>query len=145
MRKILLIGFGNEYRRDDGLGIKLLDLINGDIEKIKVQELTFDVAEVLKDYDVVIFIDASIDGEEVIIRKIEEKKIFSPFTHHTSCEELLSWTRTLYGKNPDFYLLSLRGYDFDFGEELSEKAKENLKKGLDFLEKFLENIHAQDI
>lgn len=145
MIKILLIGFGNEYRRDDGLGLKLLDLINGDIEKIKVQELTFDIAEILKDYNVVIFIDASLDGDEIIFRKIEEKRVFSPLTHHTSCEELLSWARTLYGKTPDLYLLSIRGYDFDFGEELSEKAKENLKKGLDFLKKFLESINAKDI
>lgn len=137
--KILLVGFGNPYRRDDGLGIKLLDLIEHNVEKIKVQELTFDMAEIFKDYDMVIFIDASLEGDEVVFRRIKEESTFSPLTHHTPCEELLSWTRLLYGKTPEFYLLSIRGYDFDFGEELSEKAKENLKKAKEFLKSFLEN------
>lgn len=140
MKKVLLIGFGNEYRRDDGLGIKLLDLVEN-IEKIKVQELTFDMAEILKDYDVVIFVDASIEGDEFSFRKISEESTFSPLTHHTSCEELLIWTKTLYGKCPDIYLLSIKGYDFDFGEELSEKAKENLEKGVEFLRGFLEGLN----
>lgn len=141
MKKILLIGFGNEYRRDDGLGIKLLDLIDNNVEKMKVQELTFDISEILKDYDIVIFIDASIEGDEISFRKISGEKAFSPLTHHTSCEELLIWTKTLYGKTPEFYLLSLRGYDFDFGEELSKKAEENLQKGLEFLKGFLEGLN----
>lgn len=138
--KILLIGFGNPYRRDDGLGIKLLDLINYDVEKMKVQELTFDMAEIVKDYDVVIFVDASLEGNEISFRKIQEEPTFSPLTHHTPCEELLSWTRVLYGKTPQFYLLSIRGYDFDFGEELSDKARENLEKALEFIKGFLESI-----
>jgi len=140
LKKILLVGFGNPFRRDDGLGIKLLDLIDDKVEKLKVQELTFDMAEIFKDYDIVIFIDASIEGDEISLKKITEEKTFSPLTHHTSCEELLSWTRTLYNKNPEFYLLSIRGYDFDFGEEISERALENLKKGLEFIKGFLENI-----
>jgi len=138
--KILLVGFGNPYRRDDGLGIKLLDLINYNVEKMKVQELSFDMAEILKDYDMVIFVDASLEGDEISFRKIQEESTFSPLTHHTPCEELLSWTRVLYGKTPEFYLLSIRGYDFDFGEELSDKAKENLEKALEFIKGFLESI-----
>lgn len=140
MKKVLLVGFGNEYRRDDGLGIKLLDLVDN-IEKIKVQELTFDMAEILKNYDIVVFVDASIEGDEISFRKITEEITFSPLTHHTSCEELLIWTKTLYGKAPEFYLLSIKGYDFDFGEELSEKAKENLEKAFEFIKGFLEGIN----
>ncbi|MCX7942626.1 MAG: hydrogenase maturation protease [Dictyoglomaceae bacterium] len=141
MKKILLVGFGNEYRKDDGLGIKLLDLIEGEFDKIKIQELTFDMAEIIKNYDIVIFVDASLEGKEISFRKISEKCTFSPLTHHTSCEELLIWTKALYGKTPEFYLLSIKGYDFDFGEELSEEAKKNLEKGLKFLKRFIEGLN----
>ncbi|MGB4645680.1 MAG: hydrogenase maturation protease [Dictyoglomaceae bacterium] len=144
MKKIILVGFGNEYRRDDGLGIKLLDYFEN-IQKIKVQELAFDLAENLKDYDIVIFSDAAIEGDDVAFRKIEKEEKFSPLTHHMTCEELLIWISTLYHKEPEFYLLSMKGYDFDFGEEFSEKARENLEKGVKTLEEFLKNIWEKHI
>ncbi len=132
-KKVILVGFGNEYRKDDGLGIKLLDLIEDEkIEKIKVQELSYSILDDIKDFDVVIFIDASLEGEDISFKKIEKKETFSPLTHHLMPEELLIWSEFINKKSYDFYLLSIRGYDFDFGEDLSENAQKNLEKGLNF-------------
>lgn len=140
-KKVILVGFGNEYRKDDGLGIKLLDLIEDEkIEKIKVQELSYSVIDDIKDFDIVIFIDASLEGEDISFKKIEKKETFSPLTHHLSTEELLIWAEFINKKSYDFYLLSIRGYDFDFGEDLSENAKKNLEKGVKFLKNFLETL-----
>ncbi|MBC7194281.1 MAG: hydrogenase maturation protease [Caldisericia bacterium] len=140
-KKVILVGFGNEYRRDDGLGLKLLDLIEDDrIKKIKVQELSYSLLDDIKDFDIVIFIDASIEGESINFRKIEKINKFSPLTHHLTPEELLIWAEFVNKKSYDFYLLSIRGYDFDFGEELSEDASKNLKRGAQFLIDFLNSI-----
>lgn len=140
-KKVILVGFGNEYRGDDGLGIKLLDLIEDEkIEKIKVQELSYSIIDDIKDFDIVIFIDASIEGEDISFKKIEKKEKFSPLTHHLTPEELLIWAEFINKKTYDFYLLSIRGYDFDFGENLSEEAKKNLEKGINFLKNFLETL-----
>lgn len=140
-KKVILVGFGNEYRRDDGLGIKLLDLIEDEkIEKIKVQELSYSVIDDIKDFDIVIFIDASLEGDDISFKKIEKKETFSPLTHHLTPEELLIWAEFINKKSYDFYLLSIRGYNFDFGENLSEKAKINLEKGVNFLKNFLKTI-----
>lgn len=141
IKKVILVGFGNEYRKDDGLGIKLLDLIEDEkVEKIKVQELSYSIIDDIKDFDIVIFIDASLEGEDISFKKIEKKETFSPLTHHLMPEELLIWAEFINKKSYDFYLLSIRGYDFDFGENLSEKAKINLEKALNFLKNFLETI-----
>lgn len=139
MKKILLVGFGNEFRRDDGLGIKLLDFID-DISKLKVQELSLDLIEIFKDYDIVIFIDSAIQGDEISFKRIERKEKFSPLTHHMTCEEILFWMDALYKKSPEFYLLSIRGYDFDFGEELSYEGRKNLERGIEFIKDILERL-----
>lgn len=141
IKKVVLVGFGNEYRKDDGLGIKLLDFIEDErIKKVKVQELSYSILDDIRDFDIVIFIDASIEGEGVIFRKVEKKQKFSPLTHHLTPEELLIWAEFINKKSYEFYLLSIRGYDFDFGEEVSEKAKKNLEKGVNFLKKYIEKI-----
>lgn len=140
IEKIVLIGYGNEYRRDDGLGIRLLDLIDEEISKIKIQELSIDILDDIKDFDTVVFIDAALEGEDINFRKIEKKAKFSPLTHHISPEELLIWAENINKKSYNFYLLSIRGYDFDFGEELSEGGLKNLEKGVNFLKKFLNTI-----
>ncbi len=138
-KKLLLVGFGNEFRKDDGLGIKLLDYLPN-VPQMKVQELSFEMAELVKDYDIVIFVDASIEGDDLSFKKIEPEPRFSPLTHHLSPEELLLWTRSLYQKASEFYLLSIRGYDFDFGEGLSEEAEENLAKAVSYLKEYLKNL-----
>lgn len=126
--KTVLVGFGNEYRKDDGLGIRLLDLIDEKISKIKIQELSIDILDDIKDFETVIFVDAALEGEDINLRKIEKEPKFSPLTHHLSPEELLIWAENINKKNYEFYLLSIRGYDFDFGEEPSEEGKKKFIK-----------------
>lgn len=141
IKKVILVGFGNEFRSDDGLGIKLLDLLEDDrINKLKVEELTFDLVEELKDFDIVIFVDAAIEGDDINFKKIEKTSKFSPLTHHMSPEELLIWCEEINKKSYEFYLLSIRGYDFDFGEEISQDGKKNLIKAKEFLLSFLNFI-----
>lgn len=141
-KRVILVGFGNEFRRDDSLGIRLLDLIEDvRVEKIKVQELSYSIIDEIKDFDIVIFIDASIEGNDINFKKIEKKEKFSPLTHHIPPEELLIWAEFINKKKYDFYVLSIRGYDFDFGEELSENAKKNLQKGVIFLKNFLKSLN----
>jgi len=139
IKKVLLVGFGNEYRRDDGLGIRLLDLIDDEIQKIKIQELSIDILDDIKNFEVVIFVDAALEGEDINFRKIEKEPKFSPLTHHLSPEELLIWAENINKKNYEFYLLSIRGYDFDFGEEISKEGERNLLKAKDFLSNFLKS------
>lgn len=138
--KIILVGFGNVYRKDDGLGITLLDSIPEDIHKLKIPEISIDLAEVIKDFDVVIFIDAAINGERFTFKKLSSNSSNSPLSHHMSCEELLIWTRVLYQTEPEAYLLSIKGYDFDFGKELSEEGKRNLEEASTYIRKFINEI-----
>jgi len=43
-------------------------------------------------------------------------------SHHVKPAALLEIARTLYGRAPKAELVSIRGYDFNFGEELSPET-----------------------
>jgi Ni,Fe-hydrogenase maturation factor len=59
---ILLIGYGNELRSDDGIGQRVSNLIASwkleNLYTLCVHQLTPELAEILVNFDVAIFVDA---------------------------------------------------------------------------------------
>jgi hypothetical protein len=43
----------------------------------------------------------------------------------------------MYHKEPEAWLLSVRGYDFDFTDQLSPQAQQNTERAIELLEHFL--------
>ena len=145
MGKKLVIGFGNIYRRDDAvafivlnavreqLGRPLLasdedgyDDLGHEVDTLFVHQLVPELAELISGYDLVIFIDAHVG---LIPEPIREKRIevcFKPGTvfHQLLPSTVLSMTQEIYGCCPEGVLLSVKGHDFDFGEELSQETAE---------------------
>jgi len=136
--KTLLVAYGNEYRGDDGLGQYILRQVKYPCEKVALYELTLEQAETICDYQLVVFIDASIEGEAVQLRPLQRRDVSSPLSHHLPPEKLLHYVWLIYGKEPQAWLLSVRGYDFDFRDSLSPVAQANAEKAARQLEAFLE-------
>jgi len=142
---ILLIGYGNPGRCDDGLGPALA----AEVEKLGLERVTTDVdyqlnvehAPAIAAHATVIFADASLDGAE----PFSFRRVFPgegdrmDFTSHALTQEsVLTLARDLFGSRAQAYCLAVRGYEFDaFGEELSARARENLARALSFLEPVL--------
>jgi hydrogenase maturation protease len=132
-KKILVVGFGNEFCGDDILGpwvIKLLKESKGikfnaptyRVDLKTARHLDFSWAEVLAGYQHLIFVDASPHkGYPLVkIKKLASTPGRRPFTsHHISISHLLQITQELFGQQPSAYLVAIRGEIFDFGEELS--------------------------
>ena len=145
MSKVLLIGFGNPGRIDDGLGPALADAI----EKISLEDVTVDSnyqltvedSSAVADHDVVIFVDASVDcSEPFAFSKIEPKADISFTTHSIEPESVLGLAYQLFDAKTSGYLLGIRGYEFnEFGERLSDKAQNNLLEAIKFIEDVLRN------
>ena len=136
--KILLLGYGNEYRGDDGIGPVILQRVAAEVEKIPLQELTLDLAETLAQYELVVFIDAAVSGDPVAWRELKAAHLPSPLSHHLPPETLLFYAETLYQRTPRAFLLSVRGYSFEFGERLSLQAEDNVQAALAILEGWLQ-------
>ncbi|MFN4220403.1 MAG: hydrogenase maturation protease [bacterium] len=139
-RKIILIGVGNDLRGDDGIGKEFIQRFNLEgIDKFYVPFLDIDIAEKLKEYDVVIFVDASIKEDNFKLSKIEEDKTMFTFSHYPSYKDLITLVKQFYNPNVCGYILEIGGKDFDYKSHLSNKAKNNIQKAQKFLEKFLLN------
>jgi hydrogenase maturation protease len=146
----ILIGYGNPGRQDDGLGPAFADLAQTQLRNITVQsnyQLTVEDAFDIQHYERVIFVDASLDEPQAFSFKplatIEHEGLGS---HTLSPNGVLSLCYTLYEKQPEAYILAIRGYHFDeYEERLSEQAQVNLNAAFDFLSDWFEQnkVHTE--
>jgi len=137
-----MYGYGNPGRQDDALGILLVDQMEKWVKENHLESIDFDSnyqlniedALEISEYDVVIFADASIEeiSDVEISRVIPCQK--TEFTMHAMAPEfVLHLCQSLYGKFPDTFLLHIKGYEFDFLDQLSNRAENNLNIGLEVL------------
>jgi hydrogenase maturation protease len=137
--KYLLIGIGNYGRQDDGLGWEFLDILISNKPENAVCEYRFQLqiedAELLDNFDTVIFIDASKkklkNGFEWSVCKSSQKYSFS--THALKPETILYLSENLYGHEPNAYILAIEGHEWELQNGLTKKAKKNLEKAYYFL------------
>jgi hydrogenase maturation protease len=144
---VLLIGYGNPGRLDDGLGPALAEAVDalrlpGVTVDIDYQLQPEDAAQIAA-HDVVIFVDADLACEAPFrFQRIEPKRQTSFSSHSTSPEALLALAREAFGTSTVGYVLGIRGEAFDdFGEDLSPAARANLDAARAFIVPLL---HTRD-
>ena len=128
--KTLVIGYGNDSRNDDGAGwFVVSELAKLDLPGVTLEtahQLEVDFAEVVRDYDQVIFVDAAIpeSPEPWWTAEVEPGFRSHAVAHFLTPGDVLGLCRTLYGQAPRGRLFSIRGHDFNFGMELSPATRE---------------------
>jgi hydrogenase maturation protease len=138
--RVLLIGYGNPGRLDDGLGPALAAAIErrgiGGVTVDADYQLTVEDAAAIAEHDVVVFADAAVAGPEPFsFRRIEPKPPMSFSSHSVEPEAVVALAHDLFGVRTKAYVLAIRGYVFnEFGEALSERARANLAAALRFIE-----------
>jgi len=141
--RTLILGYGNVDRGDDGLGYYVVNevsrrLAHADLEPYGYEpemltpeigglfqrQLVPEMAEMLADFDRVIFVDAHTGAfdEELRVTRVEPGYAPHALTHHMSPETLLYLTEVMDGHGPAGYLFSARGYEFDFCDVLSTRT-----------------------
>lgn len=131
MKQILIIGYGNPCRADDGIGWHAIDcLAKGPlpkgVEAVAAHQLTPELAERISHFDLAIFIDACWDRlpGRIGLQRLEPSAASAgSFTHQVDPAALLSLARLLYGRSPEAFLLAVGGESFAHGEELSLSVK----------------------
>ena len=145
--RILIYAYGNPGRQDDGLGNRLIEelekwVVENNIHNVEIEsnyQLNIEDAEKISGKDLVIFVDASTEQiEDIRFSVVEPSEGRSEYTTHAASPAfVLALCIKLYNKHPETYLLQIRGYEWEFKEELSEKAEKNLHKALGFLKEKL--------
>jgi hydrogenase maturation protease len=140
MSKVLIIGYGNRDREDDGVAWHILqgvakhlgrsapELETGGLDQLGqspdllfVLQLTPELSELIANYDFVCFVDAHTGDypEDLRFGSITAGFQTSPFTHHMTPQTCLALAETVYGRTPQAALVSVRGYRFGFSHTLS--------------------------
>ena len=127
--EILVIGYGNAIRGDDGAGLRLAEAVEAlhlpGVRVIACHQLTPDLAEPLAGARAALFADArpAIDEAPVEIFPVlpETKGGFS--LHSGSPAGLLALAQALYGRCPPAWCVAIPAVDFNLGEMLTETAR----------------------
>lgn len=132
---ILLIGYGNPLRADDGIGWALIEYLGGrlahDVRCETMVQLTPEVAEDLSEVSHAVFLDATVEGEpgHLTVKTLSAKNEASgALNHHCSPEALLSNAAMLFGHSPQAKLVTICGEDFGYREQLSPRLQESLPR-----------------
>ena len=148
--KILIIGYGNPYRQDDSIGHVIAKAVEKWAAEIKINFLTvmtayqleLEMVEDLANNHTVIFIDAHTPdySDNLVFEKVEPKVTKGFTTHVFGPGDLVGLSMKFYNHAPEAYILSVPGYDFDMGNDLSGKTLELSEKAIALLkEKLLDN------
>jgi Ni,Fe-hydrogenase maturation factor len=103
-------------------------------------QLNIEDADAIADKDLVIFADASEeDIGDFCLSKVDGKKEVSFTTHAASPGYIVKLCEELFNKKPHVLLLHIKGYEWEFREGISEKARANLESALQYMKKRLVN------
>jgi hydrogenase maturation protease len=152
-RRVLLLGFGNPGRLDDGLGQALVDRIAArGIEGVTAEvdyQLQIEHAAQAAEHDVVVFADADAAGPEPFsFRRLSpDGYVGVGFTTHALPPTgVLGVAREHLGAEVEGWMLGIRGYEFnEFGEGLSDAAEANLAAAVEFLDPLLRTRSFHEI
>ena len=122
---VLIIGFGNPLRGDDGAGPEAARrLAARGFRAIAVHQLTPELAEPVAAAREVWFLDADrrVAPGEIAVVPIDEAAA-GPLEHHATPAALLRLAREVYGAAPNARLAGLGGANFDLTDRLSPAAE----------------------
>src|SRR4030095_14143429 len=130
MAKVVILGFGNALRQDDGLAriaLARLELacLPGEVEFVHDYQLLPEHCTIASQADLLIFVDASLTGSsgEIRVQRVFATGRFPCPSHSLSPEVLLTLLRDVYGVEPEAYLATLRGESFELGEVVSPSTE----------------------
>ncbi len=138
-QRILLIGYGNPVREDDGLGPALAEAVEqlsipGVATESALQLAVEDALSICR-YEVVIFADAAEQGEEPFaFSEIVSEEDPDLGSHASNPGAVLWLAHACFGVRVRGFALAIRGYSFSmFSETMTDKAKENLDAAVAFI------------
>jgi hydrogenase maturation protease len=146
MARILIVGYGNPLRSDDGLGWRAAEVLSQafswpNVEVTACHQLTPELAADLQHADAVIFIDAAQGGQpgelkcEPVTSRAEDIG-----SHQLSQAGILALAEQLYRAKPLAFAVSLCGECFDHGTALSATVEAALPQLLERVEELTAQV-----
>jgi hydrogenase maturation protease len=124
---LLLIGYGNTLRSDDGVGPKVVEAVAAlklpGVETLICDLLTPEVADPISRAETVVFVDAALDAPaEVQLRPLTPADSSQIMAHAADPRTMLAFARDVFGHAPEAWWLTIPVKDISIGEHFSDLA-----------------------
>ncbi|MEW5759034.1 MAG: hydrogenase maturation protease [Candidatus Omnitrophota bacterium] len=148
MNKFAVIGLGNTLRRDDGVGIIVLESLlkhhkQSNLDYLNYGVTSFDLINRVGQYDLVFLLDginAGLTAGSLKIFELKDIKYNSNNTSASTHELDLTTLFELYKKfelSTKIYVLGIQVSDISFEEGLSDKLKTQLEQNIKEINSFI--------
>ena len=141
--RLVVFGWGNDARGDDGLGPLLLERVSraawAEVRSIEDFQLQIEHALDLDGADLALFLDAGKDTPAPFaFREVAPRRDVSHTTHALAPEAVLDvYVRALGKAPPAAFTLCVRGERFDLGQGLSPEASDRLEEAWSFVQELM--------
>lgn len=129
---MLVIGYGNTLRSDDGVGPKVAEAVAAlrlkGVETLACDLLTPELADPVSKADAVVFVDAAVDApREVQLRPLAPADSSQIMAHAANPRTVLALARDVFGHAPKAWWLTIPAKNLGIGEELSDLARQGFE------------------
>lgn len=131
---LLIIGYGNELRSDDGVGPKVAETVARwelpGVRALGCHQLMPELAVPLAAARQVVFVDAAKNSGSVRVREVKPLQSTQVMTHAVDPGALLQLTKVIYERSPVAWSLTIPAEDFRFGRKLSGVCRKGMETAL---------------
>jgi hydrogenase maturation protease len=156
--RILIVAYGNPLRCDDGIAWRAADALEGklpesQVEILRLHQLAPEVADSVRQRELVLFVDAAcVDdventraGEIRICEVSGGQTLERPghFSHVYSPAKVLGFVRELYHETPRAFVITMAGENFDHGDNLSAPVTSALPELVTKIQRLIEDVRKK--
>jgi len=133
---ILIIGYGNTLRGDDGVGPRVVEAVEKlqlpNVRTLICQQLSPEHADPIARTETVIFVDASVDApKEVQLRPLEPGETSQLMAHAADPRTMLALARDVFGHAPKAWWLTIPAEKMEFSEQFSVEAQRGFREAVE--------------
>lgn len=146
---LLVIGYGNTLRQDDGVGprvavrIAALDLPG--VSTLACAQLSPEHTEPVASSRATIFVDASVGGATTVeLKEVLPAESSQVTTHAAEPATILALARDVFGHAPPAWCLTIPAVKLGFGEDISPEAERGMETAIQHIVRLSRSLRISD-
>jgi hydrogenase maturation protease len=145
---LLVIGYGNTLRSDDGVGPKIAEAVAAlnlpGVAALSCALLVPELADPIAHAAKVVFVDAAVDApREVQLRAVTPAESSQIMAHAADPRSMLAVARDVFGQAPEAWLLTIPADNMGIGEEFSGLARRGFSQALQLIQRLAQGPLAE--
>jgi hydrogenase maturation protease len=146
--RVLVIGYGNTLRGDDGVGPRVAEAVGRlglpGVQTLACPLLTPELADPISRAEKVIFVDAAVDAPATVQwRKLQPNETSQIMAHAADPRTMLALARDVFGRVPPAWWLTIPAVDLGFREAFSPAVQRDFDVAVKKIQEFCASGQAK--